>query len=177
MDEILKLFGGAENIWAAIQQNAGDVGYEATKTMLELFYVLKSPETGFLDKSLIIAALGYQLLPEDILPQDKFGLLGFLDNGVTLAFAYNRVKSSVTPEIERQVNNLLENWFGTDSQPLQQKGMATENGQGDSYIPQPLRSDPQPLTFNRPTSNDLNSRNNIKPQRPSWDDDEDVVID
>ncbi len=61
MDEILKLFGGAENLWAAIQENASLVGIEATKMMLELFYVLKSPDTSMLNKSLIVAALGYQL--------------------------------------------------------------------------------------------------------------------
>ena len=43
MDEILKMFGGAENIWNAIQNNAAKVGIEVTRTMLELFYVLKSP--------------------------------------------------------------------------------------------------------------------------------------
>ena len=71
MDEILKMFGGAENIWNAIQENAAKVGIEVTRTMLELFYVLKSPNTGMIDKTLIVAALGYQLLPEDALPRDK----------------------------------------------------------------------------------------------------------
>ena len=63
MDEILKMFGGAENLWASIQENAAKVGIEATRVMLELFYVLKSPDTSMLNKSLIVAALGYQLLP------------------------------------------------------------------------------------------------------------------
>ena len=52
MDEIMKMFGGAENLWAAIQKNAAKVGIEATKIMLELFYVLKSPETSMINKSL-----------------------------------------------------------------------------------------------------------------------------
>lgn len=178
MDEILKLFGGAENIWTAIQQNAGNVGYEATKTMLELFYVLKSPETGFLDKSLIVAALGYQLLPEDILPQDKFGLLGFLDNGVTLAFAYNRVKSLVTPEIEQQVNNILINWFGVESLPSGQDRIPSNNGQAGGYIPQPVYQNPQQQTSNRPNTDGLYGNNpNPVSQKPIWNDDEDVVID
>ena len=43
MDEILKLFGGTENIWAIIQENAPKVGIEVTRTMFELFYVMKSP--------------------------------------------------------------------------------------------------------------------------------------
>ena len=71
MDEILKMFGGAENIWNAIQNNAAKVGIEVTRTMLELFYVLKSPQTDMIDKTLIVAALGYQLLPEDALTREK----------------------------------------------------------------------------------------------------------
>ena len=176
MDEILKMFGGAENLWAAIQANAAKVGIEATKTMLELFYVLKSPETSMINKSLIVAALGYQLLPEDAMPRDRFGLLGFLDNGITLAFAYNRVKSSVTPEIEQQVNNVLCNWFGLDAQPAQQLSGSIDNSQEGNF--EPIYQNPQHQTYNRPSSDGQFSNNTgSSSQKPVWDDDEDVVID
>lgn len=176
MDKILKLFGGAENLWAAIQENAGQVGIEATKTMLELFYVLKSPDTSMLNKSLIVAALGYQLLPEDAMPRDKFGLLGLLDNGITLAFAYNRVKSSVTPEIEQQVNNVLRNWFDVDAQPSQQLSGSADYSIEEHY--EPKFRNPQQQSYNCPSS-DGQFGNNVRPssQKPIWDDDEDVVID
>ena len=173
MDEILKIFGGAENLWAAIQENAAKVGIEATRVMLELFYVLKSPDTSMLNKSLIVAALGYQLLPEDAMPRDRFGLLGFLDNGVTLAFAYNRVKSSVTPEIEQQVNNILWNWFDMDSLADGQNGIPTDSGQSGGYTPQPVYQKPQQQTYNRQPSDGHRPSS----PKPIWDDDEDVVID
>lgn len=117
MDEFKKLmarFGGAEQMWNYIQRYAAKGGREVTKTVLELFYVMKSPNTGIIDKTLIGAALAYQLLPEDLMPRDKFGILGFLDNGVTLAFAYNRVKKLVTPQIENQVGTILNQWFGEE---------------------------------------------------------------
>ena len=165
MDEILKLFGGAENIWAAIQQNASKVGLEATRVMLELFYVLKSPTTSIFDKTLIVAALGYQLLPEDALPRDEYGLFGFLDNGVTLAFAYNRVKSSVTPEIEQQVNNVLINWFGSDIQ--EGNSPAGNTGIYGTFAPPVVPpSVDTPKTTITP-----------RPGNYGWNDDEDVVID
>lgn len=178
MDEILKMFGGTENLWAAIRENAAKVGLEATKVMLELFYVLKSPDTSMLNKSLIVAALGYQLLPEDVMPRSKFGLLGFLDNGVTLAFAYNRVKSSVTPEIEQHVNSFLRSWFGEDDWSTQQVSYSIDNSQERGYTPNSAEWDPQQRTYNRPSS-DGQSGNNVSPsaQKPIWDDDEDVVID
>lgn len=114
LNNILSKFGGAEQLWKYIQRYAAKGGREVTKTILELFYVMKSPNTGMLDKTLIGAALAYQLLPEDLMPRDKFGLLGFLDNGVTLAFAYSRVKKLVTPQIENQVKAMLDQWFGPE---------------------------------------------------------------
>lgn len=168
MDEILKLFGGAENIWAAIQSNAGQVGLETTRVMLELFYVLKSPETSIVDKTLIVTALGYQLLPEDILPREKYGLLGFLDNIVTIGFAYSKVKSSVTPQIANQVNNILYQWFGVDSSH-QQLGNDISSYE-PQQPPQPVYQPVQPQRT--PTPNPYG-----QPQKPIWDDDEDVVID
>ena len=116
MEEMLNKFGGMENIQTAIKNGAAKAGRTTTKMMLELFYVLKSPKTSTANKAIIVAALGYQLLPKDLLPRKKFGLFGFLDNGITLAVAYNRVKSSITPEIEQQVTNTLNNWFGENTQ-------------------------------------------------------------
>lgn len=119
MDDFKNLmarFGGADQMWNYIQKYAAKGGREVSKTVLELFYVMKSPNTGIMDKTLIGSALAYQLLPEDLMPRDKFGLLGFLDNGVTLAFAYNRVKKLVTPQIENQVAAILNQWFGDDDE-------------------------------------------------------------
>ena len=166
MDEILKMFGGAENIWNAIQENAAKVGIEVTRTMLELFYVLKSPNTSMIDKTLIVAALGYQLLPEDALPRDKFGFLGFPDNGVTLAFAYNRVKSSVTPEIEHQVNNILSNWFGNATQSETADIPENNGNQFGGYTSQPINVEQQPQGY-RPMG-DCGSYNQPfqKPHKP-----------
>lgn len=168
MEEILKLFGGADNIWMAIRNSAGKVGRETTRIMLELFYVLKSPETSMINKTLIVTALGYQLLPKDVLPREKYGLLGFLDNVVTIGFAYSKVKSSVTPEIEQQVDNILIQWFGekSDAQQLG-NGMPSDDRQtfqqsGYQPIPPQEQPVPKPSTF---------------PKKSIWNDDEDVVID
>lgn len=111
MEDVMDKFGGMENILTAIKNSAAKAGRSTTKMMLELYYVLKSPETRMVNKTIILAALGYQLLPKDLLPREKYGLLGFVDNGITLAVAYNRVKKSITPEIERQVNDTMNGWF------------------------------------------------------------------
>lgn len=98
-------------IWQNIKQNAVSVGRGTTRIFLELYYVLKSPDTPFWDKTIIVSALSYQFLPKQILSKEKHGILGYTDNLVTLMLAYNRVKKRVTPQISVQVNRVLTQWF------------------------------------------------------------------
>ena len=168
MDELSNLFGGAEQLWLQIKLYASKAGIEATRIVLELYYVLKSPHTPGLDKTIIIAALGYQLLPDDkkILSRDKYGLMGLLDNAATLALAYNRVKSRVTPQIEAQVNAILNQWFGSE-----QTEICNDNSvSGDSDLDIQTTKIPTEIKDSI-TTND--SCTNLG----GYDDNEDVVID
>ena len=168
MDELIKLFGSSEQLWGYIQQYAGTAGREATRMVLELYYVVRSPETSLIDKSIIVAALGYQLLPEDLMSTKKFGWLGLLDNGAALGVAYYKMQKHVTPEIKAQVNAILNQWFADDQQVISGNiGQNTNNQPNDYY-------NPQPQTVQTPP--------NFQPSRPGlpaqpYDDDEDVVID
>lgn len=174
MDKILRLFGGSEQLWQYIQKYAKTAGVEGTRTVLELYYVLKSPDTPGLDKTIIVAALAYQLLPEDLISTENFGILGFIDNGAALALAYNRVKSRVTPQIDAQVNAILNQWFGS-MQPVMasdapsSNNRNTPNSYNDGWCEQPGQTPPQ---FN--TQGSVNKPH--KPITPMWDDD-DMVID
>ena len=177
MDELSNLFGGAEQLWQYIKVYAAKAGREATRIVLELYYVVKSPHTPALDKTLIIAALGYQLLPDDkkILSREKYGLLGLLDNGTALALAYNRVKTRVTPQIEAQVDAILNQWFGSERPQIEtapekpQIPSDNDNFGGTYWDPQPATV---PVTPESPIINNC-------PNTPlgGYGDDEDVVID
>ena len=177
MDELSNLFGGAEQLWQYIKIYAAKAGREATRVVLELYYVVKSPHTPALDKTIIIAALGYQFLPDDkkLLSREKYGLLGLLDNGAALALAYNRVKTRVTPQIEAQVDAILNQWFGSErpqiDEPSDRPQIPSGNDNfGDTYW------DPQPATI--PVTPETPIINN-RPSTPlgGYGDDEDVVID
>lgn len=158
MDELNKLFGDTEKLWQSIISYAGKAGREATRMILELYYVLKSPNTPALDKTIIVAALGYQLLPSDLMSKENFGWLGFLDNGAALALAYNRVKSRVTPQIEFQVEAILNQWFGDSL------------SSNEPYL--------EPQTVNVPVSQvPVEQPNRINGPSGGYNDDEDVVID
>ena len=56
---------------------------------------------------LVIAAIAYFILPEDIIPEEKFGPAGYVDDIYLCAFVANEVmKESASPEI------LSRNWDG-----------------------------------------------------------------
>ena len=177
MDELSNLFGGAEQLWQYIKIYATKAGREATRVVLELYYVVKSPHTPALDKTLIIAALGYQLLPDDkkLLSREKYGLLGLLDNGVTLALAYNRVKTRVTPQIEAHVDAILNQWFGSEQPQIDTTSERPQipsgnNDFGGNYW------DPQPATMPViPESPIINNRANTL--LGGYRDVEDIIID
>ena len=56
---------------------------------------------------LVIAAIAYFILPEDIIPEDKFGPVGYVDDIYLCAFVANEViATSGSPDI------LVRNWDG-----------------------------------------------------------------
>lgn len=165
MDDLFNIFGGAEQLWNTICQYAEKAGRATTKLILELYFVMKSPDTPMIDKTLIVVALGYQLLPEDMMSKEKYGWLGLLDNGAALYLAYNRVKTRVTPEIETRVDTILNQWFGSSPEqddPSLESGTNEEEPQLIN-VPDNLEPAYHPNIYNTPTN-----RN---------EDDDDVVID
>lgn len=93
-----------------IKRQAAKGSKETTRMMLELYYVMLSEKTSKFNKLVIGAALAYQLLPNDLLPKEDYGLLGYLDNATALFLAYKRMKKSVTLEIRQKVDETLESW-------------------------------------------------------------------
>ena len=104
--------GNARKILAGIKNYAVRGGKATTKMMLELYDVMIAKNTPTTDKMIIGAALAYQVLPFDLLPKSKFGLLGFLDNAAALYYAYKKVQKSITPAIEAKVEATMQKWFG-----------------------------------------------------------------
>lgn len=97
---------GLENI----KRQAAKGSKETTRMMLELYFVMMSDTTSKFNKMIIGSALAYQLLPNDFLPKEDYGILGYLDNATALYLAYKRIKKAVTPEIKQKVEDTLANW-------------------------------------------------------------------
>jgi len=105
-----KLINNTGHFLEHIKKHATKGSIETTRMMLELYYVMMSEGTSKLNKIIIGSALAYQLLPNDFMPKEDYGVLGYLDNVTALYLAYKKMKKSVTPEIKQKVDDTLSEW-------------------------------------------------------------------
>ena len=68
---------------------------------------MQSPDMPIKDKAIIMAVLGYFILPTDLIP-DMIAVLGFTDDATALIWALKTVKKNITPEIEEQAKQKCE---------------------------------------------------------------------
>jgi len=99
------------NLWEKLAAYAKKAGRVAARPVLLLYYVLKNPATPKSDKLLIISALSYLVLPIDLISAKRLPIIGWLDEAVSIAYAYKKTSKYITPEIESEVESLLDKWF------------------------------------------------------------------
>ena len=97
-------------LWGKISKVAQKAGIKVIYLALLFYYVLKSNTVSKKDKSLIYGALGYFILPVDLIP-DAIPMVGFSDDLAALIAVYVAMKRSITPEIEFQAKDRLQRWF------------------------------------------------------------------
>jgi uncharacterized membrane protein YkvA (DUF1232 family) len=78
---------------------ARKAGSKLVYSVLLLYYVLRSKTVSNADKAKIYGALGYFLLPLDILP-DFIPLAGYTDDLTAVLWALHTVWKNITPEIK-----------------------------------------------------------------------------
>ena len=99
-------------LWKKVKSVAKKAGIKTIYMVLLLHYVLKSPDVPLEDKAKIYGALGYFILPIDLIP-DFIPAVGYSDDVAALAFALHAVWKNVTPEIKEQAQRKLREWFGS----------------------------------------------------------------
>jgi len=99
-----------EDFKEKVKKCAKKAGTEIIKYALTLYEILKSSKTPSAQKALIIGALGYLILPVDIIP-DVFPAIGYIDDLGALVFVYAKVKQNITSDIEEKVNKQISNIF------------------------------------------------------------------
>lgn len=88
------------------------VGAKVVYAVLLLYYVLRNPNVSAADKSKIYGALGYFILPTDIVT-DFIPIVGYSDDMVAIMWAIHTVANNITPEIKAQAKAKLSEWFNT----------------------------------------------------------------
>ena len=101
--------------YAALLDRIGEYAIKAgrvtTRPVLVLFYVMKSKDTPWKDKMLILSTLSYLVLPIDILDAKRLPIIGWFDEIASLSVTYQKVCKNITSEIEAKVDSVLDKWF------------------------------------------------------------------
>lgn len=90
-------------------------GAKVMYAVLLLYYVLQSPTISKADKGKIYGALGYFILPTDLVV-DFLPIVGYSDDLAALMIALHAVATNITPEVKTQAKAKLSKWFGEKSQ-------------------------------------------------------------
>jgi uncharacterized membrane protein YkvA (DUF1232 family) len=97
--------------WNKLTKVGKLAGIKVVYAALLLYYVLQDPNVSLKHKAIIYGALGYFILPIDLIP-DTIPFVGFTDDLSALLYAVHSVWASITPEIQQKAKERLHKWFG-----------------------------------------------------------------
>ncbi|HBH08218.1 MAG TPA: hypothetical protein DDX40_02295 [Rikenellaceae bacterium] len=96
--------------WNKVKKVAQKAGAKVIYVALILYYELMDPNVSPKEKAIIIGALGYFILPIDLIP-DAIPVAGFTDDLAALMAAYAYVKVHLTPEVRFRAQSKMSEWF------------------------------------------------------------------
>ena len=97
--------------WEKVKKIASKAGVKTIYYALVLYYTLTDPSTPAKYKAVIMGALGYFILPFDLLP-DLIPFAGLADDWAALVAAVAYVASAITPSIKEKARAKVTSWFG-----------------------------------------------------------------
>ncbi len=102
-----------EKFWDKLKKFAKKAGSSVVYAVLLLYYTLQKPEVPKKTKAIIIGALGYFILPVDLIPDMLLGI-GFTDDLGALGIALFQVAMYIDDDVKMKAKAKLEDWFGDD---------------------------------------------------------------
>ena len=102
-----------EKFWDKLKKFAKKAGSSVVYAVLLLYYTLQKPEVPKKTKAIIIGALGYFILPVDLMPDMLLGI-GFTDDLGALGIALFQVAMYIDDDVKMKAKAKLEDWFGDD---------------------------------------------------------------
>ena len=101
-----------DSFWKKVKHVASQVGAKVLYPALQLYFMLQSKDVPVKAKTLIVGALGYLILPTDLVP-DFIPALGFTDDITALMVAIRTLNQHLTPEINRQAKEQTDKLLGS----------------------------------------------------------------
>lgn len=99
-----------KRLWNKIKSVAKTAGEKIVYMVLLLYYALQSPEISIKERTMIIGALGYFILPVDLIP-DAMPAFGFADDAAVL-MALIKMITCINATVKAQAREKLTEWFG-----------------------------------------------------------------
>ena len=98
--------------WNKIVLYSKRAGRSATRMALYFYYSLSEGRLTTGEKALLYGGIIYIIIPNDLLPRRILKFIGIIDDVAIIAWVYNKVRDTITPEIESKVGETLDKWFG-----------------------------------------------------------------
>lgn len=102
----------AQGVWDKIIVYGKKAGRAASRIVLKFYYTMQYGGLSTTEKAMVYAGILYIVVPRDLLPRKILGWFGILDDVGLAAWIFERIGKHITPEIERKVEETLDNWFG-----------------------------------------------------------------
>jgi len=112
-------------LWAKLCRIAKTVGAKTLLTTLTLFYCLQDSDTPRWARGVIVGALGYLILPLDVIP-DIIPGVGYGDDWAALVAALATVAAYIKDEHKTRANAQLARLFGKPN-PGTPRGFSNKN--------------------------------------------------
>lgn len=100
--------------WKKVERVAKKVGATVLLPVFTLYYTLQDEKVPVKHKAYIIGALGYFILPVDLIPDGILPVIGFTDDIAVMTLVINLIKDNITPEIKARANGRVAEIMGTD---------------------------------------------------------------
>lgn len=100
-----------KKFWEKVRSIAKKAGGTVLQPVLTLYYTLQDGHVPVKDKLFIIGALGYFIIPTDVIPDFIVGL-GYTDDLAVIAILLKQVKDNITPQIEEKVTSKINELLG-----------------------------------------------------------------
>ncbi|MGC4013140.1 MAG: YkvA family protein [Luteolibacter sp.] len=105
----------ARRLWSKLSRAAKFAGDKVLFTALILFYCLQDKDTPAWAKGVIVGALGYLILPVDLIP-DAIPGVGYSDDWGALVGALGTVAAYIKDEHKEKARSQVDRLFGAKNQ-------------------------------------------------------------